>query len=314
MTPVIEAKGLQKRYGKALAVRGVDLTIHEGEVFGLLGPNGSGKTTTILMLLGLTEPTGGTVRVAGFDPLREPLSVKRHVGYLPDMVGFYETLTAQENLAYTARLAGIPHKEARERIQKALERVGLDHVQHRKVAGFSHGMRQRLGIAELLVKQAKILILDEPTNGLDPQATLELLKLITELKREGLTIIISSHLLNMVQSVCDRVALFKGGKVALLGAVDDLARDVLGGAYTIDVDAEGKDLAKVLAAIKGVVQVTRLGNGHWRVDAERDVRSDIARKVIEASGALREMLLRRASLEDVYSSYFTKQEEKPHAA
>lgn len=111
MSPVIVAKGLQKRYGKALAVRGVDLTIHEGEVFGLLGPNGSGKTTTILMLLGLTEPSGGEVKVAGFDPLREPLQVKRHVGYLPDMVGFYDTMTAPENLAYTARLAGLPHAE-----------------------------------------------------------------------------------------------------------------------------------------------------------------------------------------------------------
>ena len=314
MSPVIEAKGLQKRYGKAMAVRGVDLTVQEGEVFGLLGPNGSGKTTTILMLLGLTEPTGGTVKVAGFDPLRDPLNVKRHVGYLPDMVGFYDTMTAPENLAYTARLAGIPHDAAKARIDKALARVGLDHVKHRKIAGYSHGMRQRLGIAELLVKQAKVLILDEPTNGLDPQATQDLLKLITELKREGLTIIISSHLLNMVQTVCDRVALFKGGKVELVGAVDDLARDVLGGAYTIEVDADGKDLPKALSAIKGVAKVVTFANGRLRVDAERDVRTEIARKVIESGGALREMVLHRASLEDVYTRYFTKQEEVAHAA
>ena len=314
MTPVIEAKGLQKRYGKAMAVRGVDLTVQEGEVFGLLGPNGSGKTTTILMLLGLTEPTGGSVKVAGFDPLRDPLNVKRHVGYLPDMVGFYDTMTAPENLAYTARLAGIPQDDARRRIDKALARVGLDHVKHRKIAGYSHGMRQRLGIAELLVKQAKVLILDEPTNGLDPQATQDLLKLITELKREGLTIIISSHLLNMVQTVCDRVALFKGGKVELVGAVDDLARDVLGGAYTIEVDADGKDLPKALSALRGVAKVVTLANGRLRVDAERDVRTEIARKVIESGGALREMVLHRASLEDVYTRYFTKQEEVAHAA
>lgn len=317
MKPVIQAKGLQKRYGKVMAVRGVDLTIHEGEVFGLLGPNGSGKTTTILMLLGLTEPSAGEVRVAGFDPLREPLNVKRHVGYLPDMVGFYDTMTAPENLAYTARLAGIPHAEAKLRIDRALARVGLDHVKSRKLSGYSHGMRQRLGIAELLVKEARVLILDEPTNGLDPQATQELLKLIGDLKREGLTIIISSHLLNMVQSVCDRVALFKGGRVELVGAVDDLAREVLGGAYSVEVDADGKDLHKILAAIRGVAKVETSPNGRLRVDADRDLRTDIARKVIEMGGALREMVLRRASLEDVYNRYFSKQgkqEEKANVA
>lgn len=187
-------------------------------------------------------------------------------------------------------------------------------MKYRKVAGYSHGMRQRLGIAELLVKQAKVLILDEPTNGLDPQATQDLLKLITELKRDGLTIIISSHLLNMVQSVCDRVALFKGGKVELVGAVDDLARNVLGGAYTIEVDADGKDLHRSLSAIKGVARVDTLPNKRLRVDAERDVRTEIARKVIESGGALREMVLHRASLEDVYTRYFTRQEEVAYAA
>ena len=314
MKPVIEAKGLQKRYGKVMAVRGVDLTVFEGEVFGLLGPNGSGKTTTILMLLGLTEPSAGEVRVAGYDPLREPLLVKRHVGYLPDMVGFYDTMTAPENLAYTARLAGIPHADAKQRIEKALARVGLDHVKTRKLSGYSHGMRHRLGIAELLVKEARVLILDEPTNGLDPQATQELLKLIGDLRREGLTILISSHLLNMVQSVCDRVALFKGGRVELVGAVDDLARDVLGGAYSVEVDADGSGLAKGLAALKGVAKVEAMPNGRLRVDADRDLRPDIARKVIETGGALREMVLRRASLEEVYNRYFSKQDKQEEKA
>ena len=144
-------------------------------MFGLLGPNGSGKTTTILMLLGLTEPTGGSVRVLGFDPLRQPLEVKRRVGYLPDLVGFYDHLSARENLAYTARLAGHRLRPTADgRIGRALARVGLAAVADRRGRTYSHGMRQRLGLAELLVKQAEVAILDEPTNGLDPQATQEL--------------------------------------------------------------------------------------------------------------------------------------------
>ena len=318
MIPVIEAKGLQKRYGKAFAVHSVDLTINEGEVFGLLGPNGSGKTTTILMLLGLTEPTAGSVKVAGFDPLRDPMEVKRNVGYLPDMVGFYDSLTARENLAYLARLAGIPRKEAGDRIAKAIGRVGLQHVIDKKVATFSHGMRQRLGIAEMLVKQAKVLILDEPTNGLDPQATQDLLRLISELRADGLTIVVSSHMLNLVQSLCDRVALFKEGRVALCGRVDDLARDVLGGAYNVEIDADGVDVPKVLGGLNGVAAVSRMPNGWTRVDADSDIRAQVARRIVEKGGSLREMTLKRASLDDVYSRFFEKQDndrqEVAHAA
>ena len=241
-TVVIETAGLTKRYGKATAVNGLDLTVEKGEVFGLLGPNGSGKTTTILMLLGLTEPNGGSVKVLGYDPFRQPLEVKRHVGYLPDQVGFYDNLSARENLAYTARLAGIEHATSDKRFEEALSRVGLSAVADRRVGTYSHGMRQRLGLAELLIKQSEIAILDEPTNGLDPQATQELLELIGELRTEGMTILLSSHLLSLVQSICDRVALFRKGRIGLVGGVDELARNVLGGTYAVEVEAEGVDL------------------------------------------------------------------------
>lgn len=150
---VIQTHELSKRYGRVVAVQDLNLHIEAGEVFGLLGPNGSGKTTTILMLLGLTEPSGGWARVLGFDPVREPLSLKRRVGYLPDSVGFYGELTAWENLAYTARLNGIPPREAEGRIGAVLERMGLSEAAHRPVATFSRGMRQRLGLAEVLLKQ-----------------------------------------------------------------------------------------------------------------------------------------------------------------
>src|SRR5690554_305713 len=144
---MIEVKGLVKQYGPVTAVNGIDFSVGKGEVFGLLGPNGSGKTTTILMLLGLTEPTSGQVRVLGFDPVRRPLSVKARVGYLPDQVGFYDRLTARENLNYIARLNGLPRDEATRRIEAAIERLGLTEALDKPVGTFSRGMRQRLGVA-----------------------------------------------------------------------------------------------------------------------------------------------------------------------
>ncbi len=314
MNAVIETKGLTKRYGRTVAVDHLDLTVEKGEVFGLLGPNGSGKTTTILMLLGLTEPSEGSVRVLEFDPFRQPLQVKRRAGYLPDQVGFYDHLSARENLAYTARLAGIDGAEARQRGDAALERVGLAEVADRRTSTYSHGMRQRLGLAELIVKQAEVAILDEPTNGLDPQATQELLALIGELRNDGMTILLSSHMLGLVESICDRVALFRKGKLGLVGKVGALAAEVLGGAYVVEVEAEGVDLPAALAGLDGVAAVAAPVAGVVRVDADRDVRPEIARRVVEAKGSLRNMAIRRVGLDEVYVRYFSGSEEVPDAA
>lgn len=312
MSAVIEAVGLAKRYGKVAAVDGIDLTIEKGEVFGLLGPNGSGKTTTILLLLGLTEPSGGTVRVLGLDPLRQPLAVKRRVGYLPDQVGFYDQLSARENLAYTARLAGLAGREIETRIGEALERVRLSDVADRRVGTYSRGMRQRLGVADVLIKGAEIAILDEPTSGLDPQSTQELLELIGALSREGMTIVLSSHLLGMVQTVCDRVALFNKGRIGLIGKVADLTTDVLGGTHVVEVEADGVDLAAVLKNAPHVTSVVPLRPGAWRVDADTDARAEIARQVVSAGGALHTMSIRHSSLDEVYVRYF--EEAKDAAA
>ncbi|MCM2294250.1 ABC transporter ATP-binding protein [Allorhizobium sp. BGMRC 0089] len=308
---VIETKGLTKRYGKFPAVDGLDLTIRQGEVFGLLGPNGAGKTTTILLLLGLTEPTGGSVKVLGEDPLRNPLAVKKRVGYLPDAVGFYDGMTARENLSYTARLAGIARPEAQKRIDKALETVRLTASRNKRVSTFSRGMRQRLGIADLLVKQCELAILDEPTSGLDPQSTQELLELIQKLAREGMTIVLSSHLLGMVQAICSRVALFNAGKAALVGRVDELAGQVLGGSYIIQLEADGCNALEIAARVEGVSQVTPSGSGLIRIDASHDVRSAVAEAIVRAGGALKQMSMDRSSLDEVYVRYF---EQVHHAA
>jgi ABC-2 type transport system ATP-binding protein len=305
---VIEARGLTKRYGATTAVDGLDLDVEAGEVFGLLGPNGSGKTTTILMLLGLTEPTSGTVSVLGHNPLREPLQVKREVGYLPDAIGFYDQLTARENLRYTAKLSGIPAAERERRIEAALQRVRLTHVADRRVKTFSRGMRQRLGLAELVAKGSRIAILDEPTSGLDPQSTQELLELISSFAEEGMTVLLSSHLLAMVQSVCDRVALFREGKAGLIGTVPEIAGKVLGGVYVIDVEAEGADAERAVSGIEGVRGVAPRKGGGVQIDADRDLRGEVAAAIVAAGGRLKGLSMSQSSLDDVYVRYFRTQE------
>jgi ABC-2 type transport system ATP-binding protein len=309
---VISARGLLKLYGAQRAVNGIDLDIRRGEIFGLLGPNGAGKTTTILMMLGLTEISGGTVDVLGYNPVREPLEVKRRVGYLPDEVGFYDHLTARENLAYTARLLAIPRSQVGRRIMEAMESVKLADVVDKRVGTYSRGMRQRLGIAEIVMKKAEVAILDEPTSGLDPHATLELLEMIRGLKRTGVAVLLSSHLLDRVQSVCDRVALFSRGNIALMGTVVELANQVLGAGHPLLVEATGIDVASALAGISGVQKVAPDGEGAWRIVAGRDVRAEVAQRIVSAGGSLTRLAELQPSLEEVYTRYF--QQEVRHAA
>lgn len=303
--PVIETQNLTKRYGTFTAVDGLTLRVRAGEVFGLLGPNGSGKTTTILMLLGLTEPTSGTARVLGEDPARNPLAVKRRVGYLPDSVGFYDELTAYENLAYTARLNGLRSREADRRIAEVLQRMGLGDVADKAVGTFSRGMKQRLGLAEILLKQPQVAILDEPTAGLDPHAAHEFLDLIRGLRSDGLTVLLSSHLLHQVQAVCDRVGLFNKGKMVLEGTVEELARRVLGGAYRIRVEVAGDDqLESALAGLPGVVRVRRERPGLYSLDTQADLRGEVARRIAATRASLLGITIEQPSLDEVYEKYF----------
>jgi ABC-2 type transport system ATP-binding protein len=307
---VIRAEALSKRYGANLAVDHIDLEVRAGEIVGILGPNGSGKTTTILMLLGLTEPTGGRAVVAGFDPLRDPLEVKRRVGYLPDQIGFYDGLSALDNLAYTGRLAGLSRVEIGARFAEAMRRVGLGPYGHNRVRTFSQGMRQRLGLAEVLMKRPSVAILDEPTTALDPHSTQEFLEMIRGLKADGTAVLLSSHHLDQVQSVCDRVALFNRGRIALWGSVTDLAGRVLGGGHVIDVEARGpagaEGIADRLAAVSGVVRVQPLGGDRYRVDCQSDLRAEIARRLaptVELIG----IQFAAPSLNEVYNRYFEEQ-------
>ncbi len=225
MAAVIETQGLTRKYGRQTAVDALSFQVQEGDIFGFLGPNGAGKTTTLLMLLGLTEPTAGTALVMGFNPLREPLQVKRRVGYLPENVGFYDDLTARENLGYVARLNRLPAGVARRNIEAALEAVGLGDVGDKVAGQFSRGMRQRLGLAELLIKEPKLVFLDEPTLGLDPDGINKILELILSLSRDrGITVVLSSHLLDQVQRTCNRIGIMIKGRMVATGTLAELAK------------------------------------------------------------------------------------------
>ncbi|MEW6265892.1 MAG: ABC transporter ATP-binding protein [Thermodesulfobacteriota bacterium] len=239
MSSVIETQGLTKAYGRQKAVEDLNLKVELGEIFGFLGPNGAGKTTTLLMLLGLTEPSLGQAKVLGFDPVREPLEIKRQVGYLPENMGFYHDLTARENLTFVAELNGLSGARGRDRVETALKKVELSAEAEKLVSAYSRGMRQRLGLAELLVKDPKLVFLDEPALGLDPDGMNKMLDLIVSLnKDQGITVVLSSHLLDHVQRICDRVGIMNRGRMAALGSIDELAAQMPGG-------GEGKNLEDI---------------------------------------------------------------------
>ena len=315
---IIKLSRLTKKYGEQTAVNALNLHIRKGEIFGLLGPNGAGKTTTILMMLGLTEPTSGTASVCGLDPVRQSLQVKRRVGYMPDDVGFYEDRTALDNLIFTARLNRIPQDEARERAMRLLERVDLVHALGKKVGAFSRGMRQRLGVADVLIKEPEIIILDEPTLGIDPVGVRELLNLISDLSRmEGLTVLLSSHHLHQVQQICDRVGLFVQGKLIASGTIAALARQLDDkGTVTIEIEAAGwsGELSERLSALEGVLSFelseadAAVTVGEARTVAtlvcSRDLTGQAASAAVECGASLHSVNRKQYGLDDIYNRYF----------
>ena len=303
----IETRKLSKRYDETLAVDRLDLRIQRGEVFGLLGPNGAGKTTTILMLLGLTEPTDGVALVDGLVPQQEALAVKRRIGYLPDDVGFYDDMTGRQNLRYTARLNRLPAALAEERIATNLQEVGLTDVADRKVKGYSRGMRQRLGLADALVKDPSILILDEPTVNIDPEGVREILALVRRLSDErSVTVLLSSHLLHQVEQVCDRIGIFLRGRLVALGTMEKLAA-ALEDRWAVEVGVEGgmtPDLVAILERVPGVNGVER--DGELAVlAADHDVRPAVVDALLDAGHPPVHLRRRGADLDAIYHRYFT---------
>ncbi len=303
---VVETKGLTKSYNGVTVVDHLNLRVAEKEIFGLLGPNGAGKTTTILMLLGLTEPTLGTTHVCGYDPTREPLQVKRLIGYLPENVGFYDNLTARENLRFIAELNDIGPAEADTRITELLEAVNLGDIGNLTVGKFSRGMKQRLGIADVLIKKPKVAILDEPTAGLDPEGINHILDLIANLPQMGTTVILSSHRLHEVQKICHSVGILSKGKLVVEGSLDELAKERLAGArYQIEVETTepSPQAADIIKKVKGVTKV-EIKENQLLISSDSDLRSEIAKIMVHNDLPPIAIRIHTFTLDDIYMRYF----------
>jgi ABC-2 type transport system ATP-binding protein len=307
MSAIIDITNLTKRYRDLVAVNNLNLKVEEGEIFGFLGPNGAGKTTTILVLLGLTEPTSGRVSVCGFDPTTQPLDVKKRVGYLPENPGFYEDLNAWENLLYITRLNHILESEAKQRIVQLLDQVNLSNDGERPVREYSRGMKQRLGIAEVLVKEPEVLILDEPTLGLDPDGAARVLDLITTLSRErGLTVLLSSHLLYQVQQVCRRIGIIVKGRMVVQGEVDKLGTAILKERrwnFLIQVDGKTDGFESDLRSLDGVSAIAERSGG-WLLQCTKDVRPEVVSLVAKKGLSLLQLRSEDPTLEEIYLKYF----------
>jgi len=310
-TNIIEVFGLTKKYGSFTAVDQLTLSVKKGEIYGLLGPNGAGKSTTILMMLGLTEPTSGTVTVCGINPVTNPIEVKKKVGYLPEDVGFYDDYSGFENLVYTARLNGLPQVEAGKRAEDLLSRVGL-HDEAKKLAGkYSRGMRQRLGLADVLIKNPEVIILDEPTLGIDPRGMQELLDLIAKLSREeGLTILLSSHHLQQVQQVCNRVGLFVGGRMIAEGEISSLSKGLFKNEpFTIEAgvrippEISAGTISEKLKSVEGVLTVG-FDDGRMIIGCSRDLSTELASAIISSGAGLTCLNKKTYGLNDIYNRYF----------
>ena len=307
MSAVVETKNLTKRYRDKIAVNALSLIVEEGEIFGFLGPNGAGKTTTILMLLGLTEPSAGEVAVCGFNPTHQSLEVKKRVGYLPENPGFYDDISARENLLYMARLNRIPEDEARRRTAQVLDQVGLPDDGRRLVKEFSRGMKQRLGIAEVLVKKPTAIILDEPTLGIDPDGAIRILELIKDLNREhGLTVLLSSHQLQQVQQICSRVGIIVKGRLIVQGQMDTLGKAILKGRewnFLLEVSGNADGLERELQNIRGIDEIEKRPHG-WFLRCTADVRPEVVSAVTRRGVQLLQLRSEDPTLEEIYLKYF----------
>lgn len=311
--PIIQIKDLSKCYGSTKAVDGLSLDIYQGEIFGLLGPNGAGKTTTILMLLGLTEPSEGSVHVCGYQSTNNPIAVKRRVGYMPDSLGFYDQMTALDNLMYIARLNGLEDKEGLSRALEVLETVGLTADKDKKTGAYSRGMKQRLGLAEVLIKKPEVIILDEPTLGIDPRGVKDFLNLIKSLSREqGITVLLSSHHLHHVQQVCDRVGLFVKGKLLAQGNIDSLSKALFGHeGYVISIKVD-QEIPQPWALNSELMQWDDLDK--INIDGKmleficsKDLTAVLVRFLVNAGYGILSVQQKDYGLDDIYEKYFEAQ-------
>ena len=309
---MIEVDRLTKRYGPTLAVSDVSFRVEKGEVLGFLGPNGAGKTTTMRVITGYLPPTEGTVRVAGYDVAEQPIEAKRHTGYLPESPPVYPDMTVNEYLAFVGRVKGVPRRDLKTRINEVSERCAITDVQRRQIGKLSKGYRQRVGLAQALIHNPDVLVLDEPTAGLDPKQIIETRALIRNLAGQH-TVVLSTHILPEVSKTCERVVVINGGKVAAVGKPDELTHR-LQGFETVLVTAEGpaSEMKERMERVASVNLVEQHDASDSRVTFEvhagkdQDVRAELARAVVESQWKLLELRTSGMSLEDIFLKLTTK--------
>jgi ABC-2 type transport system ATP-binding protein len=310
---VIEVQHLTKRYGPVTAVDDVSFRVERGEILGFLGPNGAGKTTTMRILTGYMPATEGKAIVAGFDVFDQPVEAKRRTGYLPETPPLYPDMSVLEYLQFVAKIKGVPGGERRERIQSVMKRTRIDDMANRLCAKLSKGYKQRVGLAQALIHNPDVLILDEPTAGLDPKQIIETRQLIKELAGDH-TIILSTHILPEVSQTCQRVVIINKGRVVAVDTPDNLTARLRGSeTLYLQLDAMGADPAPALLRVAGVTRVVeaerRDGMPGYEVESEhgRDVRRELARAVVSNGWGLLELRPLRLSLEDVFLSLTTEE-------
>lgn len=312
---MIEVQHVTKRYGPVAAVNDVSFRVEAGQILGFLGPNGAGKTTTMRVLTGYLPPTEGTATIAGFDVLEEPIEVKRRTGYLPESPPLYPDMTVREYLTFIARINRLPAAERASRIDRVMERTSVGDVADRHCSKLSKGYRQRVGLAQAILHNPDVLVLDEPTAGLDPKQIIETRELIKELAGDH-TIILSTHILPEVAQTCERVVIINKGRVVAEDSPDNLTGR-LHGAVTIQlqVDTLGADPTGALQAVPGVasVSVSEPGNDGRTVEVQSaqdvDIRRDIANAVVSNGWGLLEMRRARLSLEEIFLQLTTAEDD-----
>lgn len=301
---MIEFEHLTKEYNGIMAVDDLCLEIPDGEIFGLLGPNGAGKSTAILMLIGLIEPTKGRCLIDGVEVAKNPIEVKHRIGYMPEDVGFYGTLTADQNLDFFARLHGMAKTDREERINELLTLVGLEDVK-KKVGGYSKGMRQRLGIANALITDPAIVILDEPTANLDPQGVADYRRIIKDLAEQGKTVLVSSHILSEVSRVCTSIGILSQGRLVATGRWEDLARIPEGSTSgEIRINVRTREAMPEFSNPEIISVEYKDDRREACILSHSDIRDYISDTVQNAGTGIRELSLDRDSLEDFILSYY----------
>ncbi len=299
----IETEGLTKKFGRLVAVDDLNLTIEEGDTFGFLGPNGAGKTTTIKMLIGLLRPTRGTARIFGHDIFRQGEAAKKSFGFVPDFYGFYDSFTAVENLEFFATLSQIPKKEGKERIFELLKFFGLEERANSKVREFSHGMKQRLVIAQALLSRPRLLILDEPTVGLDPRAQFEIRELIKGISKNGVTTFISSHLLFEVEDMCQKVGIINQGKLIKVDSIENLKGEIrakTGVEVRIECEEVTQEIIEAVKKIEEVLDLRVEGKIIWAKVKSSAITPTITTAIVNAAGRIKRVEEHTPSLEDIF--------------